>query len=313
MTVLLARAFGATLLLASLAGGDRVALAQMSGAQMSGSGVAVEFSSNAGVSPGFSAPRLGRRARVAEQLAAVPAVMPQAVPASPSIAGARDGDVRSHNFEHFFLSGIALLVRGDPADAATVFEVTSGVAGEMPQMAYLLGLARVLSDFTHRDHALAAIKHARAGDPAHPLYQIVEVLADQKLSVLKADGALYLTPDGARQLRVALDKLSGWKDAYNAKYVATALAIDASNDPALPQRIGGFAALLGPGRAIVLPNIAAGQALGRLLVLSIPTERLARYEARFLTGASETRAASAASPGEPHRSDLAGRSLAFTP
>jgi hypothetical protein len=121
-----------------------------------------------------------------------------------------------------------------------------------------------------------------------------------------------LTPDGARQLRTAFGKLASSKDAYNSKYVPVALALEATGDPSLPQRVSHFAALLGPGRSIALPDIAAGQALGRLLILAIPAERLARYEARFLTGVSGTREATSTAPDQQRRSNLAGRSLALT-
>jgi hypothetical protein len=303
--LLVTRALGAATVLAAALGIDGPAHAQLSGSETP---TAVEFSNSASATPRFGMPHLGRRATTSDYLAPAPSVI--AASSHPAVA---DGVGTSpHVFEHFFLSGIACLVRGDPAGAAGIFEVTAQVAAELPQMAYLTALAGVLSDFDHRGRMLAPIQRAITADPGHPLYTIVDVLADSNLSVLKADGALYLTPAGAQLIRAAANRLSARKDAYNGKYVTTLLAaLEETGDAAMPQRLKGFSAMLGAGRPIALPDIQAPQALGRLLVLSIPPEQLARYEARFLTGATGDREASSGT--EQRRSDLGSRGSFLVP
>ena len=292
MRVFLLRVLWAASLATALFSLQGVALAQLAEVTPPAE---LEFSNNAGSAQRALSPRLGRWASTSPHLASAPRSGSRTAPAGNSPVWADELVAPNpHLFEHFFLSGIACLVRGDPAGAAEVFEVTGQVAGELPQMAYLQALGRVLADFPHRERALATIRRAVASDGDHPLYAIVEILADAKQSVLKADGALYLTASAMRALRAAANRLPSTKDAYNGKYLASLLAaIAESGDAALPYRWAGFAPLLAPGRSIVLPEIAAPQALGRLFVLSISPEQLARYEARFLTGPAEDRQASA--------------------
>jgi hypothetical protein len=302
---LVTRAVGAVAVFAAALGIDGLAHAQLSGSEAP---TAVEFSNSASATPRFGVPHLGRRATTSDYLASAPSV----AAASSRPATADNADRSLHVFEHLFLSGVACLVRGDPAGAAGVFEVTARVAAELPQMAYLMALAGVLSDFDHRGRMLPPIQRAIAADPDHPLYTIIDVLADANLSLLKADGALYFTPAGAQLIRAAAGKLASRKEAYNGQYVATLLAaLEETGDAALPRRLNGFSAMLGAGRPIALPDIQAPQALGRLLVLSIPAAQLARYEARFLTGATGDREASAGT--EQRRSDLGSRSSFLVP
>jgi hypothetical protein len=211
---------------------------------------------------------------------------PAAAQNSPSLPSTTHSDAisgRTHLFEQFYLSGIARLGRGDPAGAASIFATTNEIAPELPQMHYVLALARVLADFSTREAALPLVQSAMAADPSHPLYGILSVLADPTLSQLKADGALYLTPAGAGLLQRAGALLPRSKDAYNGKYLALLLgAFEATGDAALPQRLPGFAAILGPGRAVRLPHIEETLSLGRLLVLNVSEAELKPYEARFV-------------------------------
>ena len=185
--------------------------------------------------------------------------------------------------QHFLLSGIACLVRGDPDGAAHVFAVTDQLA-DLPQMHYLLALARILADFDRRADALPLVQRAIREDPGHPVYALLEVLADAHLSTLRSDGALYLTPAGAERLRAAARALPAASDTYNGKYAAVLLSrLEPTGDVALPLRWSGFKAMLGPGRSIALPGIKEPQALGRLLVVTAP--QLAAYEVRFVNGA----------------------------
>lgn len=305
------RATVAATIVAALLGTAGPSRAQSNGA---GAPTEVEFSNNASSGQRFTVPRIGRRAATSSQLASAPSFTP---PATSSASRSTLDDVETVRvglFEHFFLSGVACLVRGDPAGAADIFEVTAQIAGDMPQMNYLLALARVLADFEHRGRALSIVQRAMAADADHPLYVIATVLADARLSVLKGDGALYFTADGARLIRASGSKLAARKDAYNGKYAAALLdGIENTGDAAMPQRLNGFAAMLGQGRPIALPHIQAPQSLGRLLVLSIPPVQLARYEARFLTGTTDEREASAFSGTEQRRSDLRGRTSILVP
>ena len=258
---------------------------------------AFEFSTNAAAGQDFTVRYPGRHAATTREPAAiVPPAPPRPVANGTSTrhppAAELVDTIHAGLFQHLFLSGVADLVRGDPADAADIFDVTAHIADDLPQMQYLLALARVLSDFDHRDRMLAPIQRIVAEDPDQPLYAILEVLADRRSSVLGRDGALYLTRDGARRLSTAASKLATRQDAYNGKYFAMLVeALAGTGDTALPQRFDGFARMLGQGRTIMLPNVATPQALGRLLVLAIPGEQLARYETRFLTGATDGREA----------------------
>ena len=277
---------------------------------------AIEFSTNGAAGQGFTVQNPGRHAAITRALAAIVPPAPSrgaAGPAStlrPPAAAEFVDAIHAGLFQHLFLSGVADLVRGDPAGAADIFDVTAHVADDLPQMQYLLALARVLSDFDHRDRALATIQRIVAEDPDQPLYAILAVLADPRSSVLGRDGALYLTPDGARQLSAAASKLTTRQDAYNGKYFAMLVeALEGTGDRALPQRIDGFARMLGQGRTIVLPNVPAPQALGRLLVLAIPGEQLARYERRFLTGATGGREAAMPATNQRRADATANRAV----
>lgn len=281
--------------------GNHTAFAQWTEAQ---GPTAVEFSTNAGRIENLAAPRPGHGAVIVYPRSAgspLPnASADGATTFDPGIDAA--GAAHSRLFEHLLLSGIADLVRGDPAGAADIFDVTAQVADDMPQMQYLLASARVLSDFEHRDRMLPIIRRILAADPDQPLYAIIAVLADPNLSTLRLDGALYFTRDGARRLSAAAAKLSTRKEDYNGKYLALLLgSLEGTDDPVAPRRFNGFAKLLGQGRTIVLPDVAAPQALGRLLVLSIPPEALVRYEARFLTGAPAGREAAAPANADQRR------------
>ena len=175
-----------------------------------GNPIAIDFSGNGGARPSLSAPSFGRHASLPSQLATLPSVpsaMIEGFPVSmPSVA--HDDASQSTLLHHLFVSGIADLVRGDPAEAAELFKATASAADEIPQLSYLTALAQVLSDFDHRDQALPAAKRALARDPDHPLYRLLAILADRELSLLQPDGALYFTPDGAKSLHAAIADLA---------------------------------------------------------------------------------------------------------
>jgi hypothetical protein len=275
-------AFGVSIIVIGLLASGSIARAQSAGAEPP---VAINFTGSGSAQPLFATPSLGRHASLPSQVAALSSV-PTAPPdgfalSKPSVAGAPQSSL----LQHLFLSGIADLVRGIPAEAAEAFEATASATDEVTQLTYLGALARVLSDFDHRDRALPQAKHAVAQDPDHALYRLVAVLADRNLSQLQSDGALYFTPAGAKELHAAAAHLPTQTDAYNGTYLAALLvSVEKTTDPALPERLAGFAAMLRDGRSLKLAGIDTPQALGRLFVLSIPPAVLARGEARFLAG-----------------------------
>ncbi len=283
----------------------------------SSSPIEVELYNSALATPRFGLPRLGRRATVSAPAASMPSfvTVPPSRPTRESDVQWPDaGGSRPHMLLHFFLSGIACLVRGDPAGAAEVFAVTDEVASDLPAMHYMLALARLLADFNARAQALPLIERSIAAEPDNPLYTIAAVFADANLSTLKSDGALYFTPAGTRLIRDAANRLPAMKEAYNGKYFTMLLgALEATGDPAWPQRLNGFAAMLGQGRAISLPSINEPQSLGRLLVLTITDTQLMRYEARFLGASPEGREASVVPGAEQRRTDLASRRSYLVP
>jgi hypothetical protein len=269
-------------------------------AQWAGGGhpVAIDFSGNGSTQPSVAAPSLGRHASLPSQVAALASVPTATTDVSavstPSVT--HDGAPQSSLLQHLFVSGIADLVRGNPADAAEVFKATASATDELPQLTYLAALAQVLSDFDHRDQALPRVKRALAEDPDHAAYRLLAILADRDLSLLQPDGALYFTSAGAKRLHAAIADLPAQTDAYNGTYLAIVLAsVEETANPALPERLAGFAAMLGEGRSLRLAGIDSPQALGRLFVLSIPPEVLAAGEARFLAGLKDGSEAASAS------------------
>jgi len=190
--------------------------------------------------------------------------------------------LHTHFLEQLYLSGTARLGRGDPAGAARLFALSLETASDLPQMNYSMALAYVLANFRQRQRALPFIGIARATDPRHPLYALLEVLANPGLSVLKPDGALYFTPAGEQQLADAIDRLAVMPDAPNGKYAAMVFAERTpTGDTALPQRLSGFAAMLGAGSHVLLPHVEQPQPLGCLLMLTVPSRDLGPYEPRL--------------------------------
>lgn len=190
---------------------------------------------------------------------------------------------QSRMLGQLYLNGQARLAKGDPAGAAAVFQVTSEVAPELPQMQYALALAQLLADFSQRERALAAIDKALAADPAHPLYNIVKVMADPRLSTLELDGALSIASAGFERFQAAAAKLDGAKGAVNSRYLAAVLdAAQPTGEATRSLRLAGFGAMIGAGGSVRLPQWKEPQAFGRLLAMSVPDAALAAYEPRMV-------------------------------
>jgi hypothetical protein len=179
-----------------------------------------------------------------------------------------------------YLNGQARIARGDPAGAAAVFQVTSEVAPELPQMQYSLALSQVLADFAKRERALPAIDKALAAEPGHPLYNIVKVMADPTLSALDKDGSLALSPAGAERFRAARAQLKDARDAINGRYLAPVLA--SVQESGNGMRLAGFDAMIGPGGRITLPKMQEAQAFGRLFTVSVTDSELQPFEPRMV-------------------------------
>jgi tetratricopeptide (TPR) repeat protein len=179
-----------------------------------------------------------------------------------------------------YLNGQARIARGDPAGAAAVFQVTSEVAPELPQMQYSLALSQVLADFSKRERALPAIDKALASEPGHPLYNIVKVMADPALSSLDKDGSLALSPAGTERFRTARAQLKDAKDAINGRYLAPILANVQESGNGM--RLAGFDAMIGPGGKVMLPQTRDAQAFGRLFTVSVTDSELQPFEPRMV-------------------------------
>jgi hypothetical protein len=279
-------AFGVATIVIGLLASGTIAQAQWAGG---GTPIAIDFSGSRGTQPWFAASSLGRHVSLPTQVAALSSVPTAATDVSPfpKPPDAQDGPSPSL-LQHLFASGIADLVRGNPAEAAEFFAATESATNQVPQFVYLTALAQLLSDFDHRDQALPLARLAMGQNPDHALYRILTVLAERDLSTVQADGALYFTPAGANQLHAAVARLPAESDAYNGAYLAALFgSIEQTGDPTLPERLADFAAMLGQGRSLKLAGVDTPQALGRLFVLSIPPEVFARAEAHFLAGITD--------------------------
>lgn len=201
---------------------------------------------------------------------------------------------KTHILAAYYQSGMARLSRGDPAGARRVFETASAAAPAIPQVQAALAAAILLADFTARERALPAIRAALAAEPREPLYRVIEVLADPASSTIDSDGALGLTAAGAAAIDDASSLLATTHRAYNAEYLA--LLLDSrtrTGDPAQPERLPGFAALLAAGSGVTLPRAGRPLSLGRLFELVVPDAAFKPYEVAFVEQQLRARAADA--------------------
>ena len=183
----------------------------------------------------------------------------------------------------YYHAGVMRLGSGDPAAARTVFATASSAAPDLPQLRAALAIAILLADFADRAEALPQIRAALGANPDAPLYRVIEVLADPSQSALGEDGALRLSARGTRTLDEAAPRLAGEREAYNAKYLAMLLATRApTGDAAMPQRIAGFGAMLGPGKGVALPGIGERVSLGRLFEIAVPSAAFRPFEPEFV-------------------------------
>jgi hypothetical protein len=225
---------------------------------------------------GTAAAAPASRPVVAAVLAVLLALMALPVGTSPAQAG--DAVTEARLLKQLYLIGLSRMARGDAAAAVGPFQVVTEVAPELVEAQHLLATAMVVADFSRRARALPIIDKALAAEPAHPLYNIVRVMADPASSTLRDDGALYITPAAAERIREALPRLARAPRAYNARYLAPVLAgIEPTGEAAYPQRLPRFAGLLGPHGRVALAKLAEGVPFTRLFAVSIADERFAPH------------------------------------
>lgn len=180
--------------------------------------------------------------------------------------------------KQLYLIGLGRMARGDPDAAVAPFQVVTEVAPELVEAQHLLAAAMVLSDFGRRQRALPIIDKALAAEPGHPLYTVVRAIADPAASSLREDGALYFTPSGAARMKAALEGLAKAPRAYNARYLAPVLAaMEPTPEPAFPERLPRFAALLGRDGRVAVGGGRATVPFARLFAMSIDDERFAPH------------------------------------
>jgi hypothetical protein len=196
--------------------------------------------------------------------------------ASPALAG--DAIAEARLLKQLYLIGLSRMARGDAVAAIGPFQVVTEVAPELSEVQHLLAVAMVVADFPRRSRALPIIDKALADEPSHPLSTIVRVMADPESSVLRSDGALYMTAAAATRLREALPRLERAPRAYNARYLAPVLeGMEPTGEADWPARLPGFARLLGPDGRVALAKLGEGVPFSRLFAMSIADERFAPH------------------------------------
>lgn len=201
-----------------------------------------------------------------------------ALPVGSGPAKAGDAVTEARLLKQLYLIGLSRMARGDAAAAVGPFQVVTEVAPELVEAQHLLATAMVVSDFSRRARALPIIDKALAAEPAHPLYNVVRVIADPASSTLRDDGALYITEAGAERIRKALPRLAQAPRAYNARYLVPVLAgMEATGEAAYPQRLPRFADLIGPDGRVALAKLPEGVPFARLFAVSIIDERFAPH------------------------------------
>jgi tetratricopeptide (TPR) repeat protein len=205
-----------------------------------------------------------------------PTAPPVSPPGTPPLGA-------THLLEQLYLDGEARMAEGDPARAVAAFALVRETVPELPQAHYALAVALLLADFGNRQRALPEINQALAVEPQHPLFATIGVMADPDLSALRADGALYLTADGAARLRDAAARLPGLAEGRNGRYLVPILAaVEATGEQRYPFRLSGFAAKVAPHGTVVLTQTGDRQPFGRLFALTVPDTQFRPYEARLI-------------------------------
>lgn len=166
------------------------------------------------------------------------------------------------------------LAQGRSREAAEGFRIVADAVPELPEPNAAAALALALSNWSLREKAVPYVRRALTVEPANPLAAIVTSIADPALSVLRNDGALYLTRLGAERLARAgellnADDYPGLRNGTRplARFAASG---EATGDPYFPKRIPRFGALMRTA------------AFGTMFIVDVPAPRFAVYDARIV-------------------------------
>jgi hypothetical protein len=226
-----------------------------------------------------------RRLLAVAALAAIAFVLPAAAATDPNPPAA-GSDAATAQPTHtnvlakIYQSGNARLSRGDTAGALGAFKTVAEIAPELADAQLSAAVAALLNDFAHRDAALDRLKKA---DQSNPLTEMVSVFADPQYSMLRPDGALYVTSGGAARLRDAGQRLNDYKAARNGRYIAQYLASGQSTGEAnFPLRYPDFNKTVGPSGQFKLPEWTQAVLFGQLFIITIEENQFAPYEPRLI-------------------------------
>jgi predicted nucleic acid-binding Zn-ribbon protein len=188
--------------------------------------------------------------------------------------------VRTNVLAKIYQSGNARLSRGDTAGALGAFKTVAEIAPELADAQLSAAVTALLNDFAHRDVALQMLQKAHQ---SNPLAEMLSVFADPQYSLLRPDGALYVTSGGAARLRDAGQRLTAYKAARNGRYIAQFLASGQNTGEAnFPLRYADFNKTVGPGGQFKLPQWTQAVLFGQLFILTIEEGQFAPYEPRLI-------------------------------
>ncbi len=225
-------------------------------------------------------------ARMLLALAAIVAIA-FAVPAGAATGSeAANGDAAKTQPTHtnvlakIYQSGNARLSRGDTAGALGAFKTVAEIAPELADAQLSAAASALLNDFAHREVALAMLQKT---DQSNPLAEMLSVFADPQYSLLRPDGALYVTSGGAARLRDAGQRLGAYKAARNGRYIAQYLASGQNTGEAnFPLRYPDFNKTVGPGGQFKLPEWTQAVLFGQLFIITIDESQFAPFEPRLI-------------------------------
>ncbi len=154
------------------------------------------------------------------------------------------------------------------------------IAPELKDAQLSQAAAALLNDFEHRDVALDLLKKT---DQTNPLAEMLSVFADPQYSMMRDDGALYVTSGGAARLRDAGQRLLQYKAARNGRYIAQYLGSGQNTGEAnFPVRYPDFNKTVGPSGQFKLPEWTQAVLFGQLFILTVDEAQFAPYEPRLI-------------------------------
>jgi hypothetical protein len=191
----------------------------------------------------------------------------------------------SRILDKVYASANQRLARGDAAGAISGLRLVAETVPELPEPNAALALAMVLADFSTRDEALPHVRRALASEPANPVAGMIAVIVDPALSVLKPDGALYLTSVAVRRLESALSLFDyEYPGLGERRRLLTAFGKTAepSGDQYYPIRLPRLAQALGPYGRLALPGVAEPLLFASMFIVDVASPRFAAYDNRLV-------------------------------